>query len=119
MKITKEQIMYAHGPYEYKPSGMMIMANDGQLHVADIRGWGFLSCNASKLTDDEAARLMDFVGYRMAAVWEMHQALKVCRDAINHFCPVIKNNPPTESEMIAMDAMIYILKALKKAEGAK
>lgn len=58
------------GPWKYEDYGQIVMTGDGQMSVADIRGYGTLM---SKFGCEEAVRIMDANGRMIAAAPEVQK----------------------------------------------
>lgn len=78
---------HSPSPWQYHPSGMMVMTGDGQTTVLDVRGYGPLS---TKYGQAKAAEIMDATG-RLAA-----QSLQMF-DAIQKFLDVWERSGPNGS----------------------
>ncbi len=58
--------------WKYDPGGMMVLSEDDQSHICDVRGWGKFE---TELGSREACKAMDKRGYLLAAAPEMLEAL--------------------------------------------
>lgn len=64
------------GPWEYSAAGAQVFANNGQTHVADVRGYGALQYEG----EDVAVARMDADGKLLAASPEMLSLLQEMSD---------------------------------------
>lgn len=60
--------MITEGPWKYDSGGMTVMSGDGQMSIADIRGFGYLS---SRLGTHKAVAIMDANGRAITALPEL------------------------------------------------
>lgn len=76
------------GPYKYGFHGKhdhSIWAANGQVKVADVRGWGHLiGTGGMNLPAEEAAAIHDANGHLLADSWEMREENKKLRAALQH-----------------------------------
>lgn len=100
---------HTKGPWEVDEDGLAVRALNGQMKVADIRGWGYLTGKGTLgLDHDEATRIQFANGYVMAAAPDMLEALM----RIAHEIP-----PNGEDFVHFVDRIARA--AIAKAEGKK
>lgn len=64
MSASDQPIVHTPGPWKYHAGGCMVMDSDGQMTIADIRGWGTLS---TRFDETVAINRMDANGRLIAA----------------------------------------------------
>lgn len=111
---------YIEGSYIYDPMGSIVYASlpkEGITLVCNIRGWGFLTgegSGACHIVDTEAVKIMDKVGYKIAAVNDMYNALKYkCNKCMNN----MKNEQISENDIESKCKVCLVNQALNKADN--
>jgi len=66
-------------PWEYEPHGQMIMTDNGQKMIADIRGWGWIQYLP------EGEKIQDANGYLIAAAPDMYMVLEEVFDEVENY----------------------------------
>lgn len=95
------EIVHTPGPWKYHDSGSIVMTSDGQMSVADIRGFGRLE---KDLGLSAAIKIMDKNGQLIAAAPMMKELLL-------DFCDSLGDNDciPTHRQMLAKKAALALL----------
>jgi 5'-deoxynucleotidase YfbR-like HD superfamily hydrolase len=88
----------------------MVMTGDGQMTVADLRGWGTLS---AKHGEEKAAEIMDANGRLLAASHEMAEALRELIDLKDN----VKYSNPGDYQRRKEAAWQAARDAIEKAGG--
>lgn len=96
--------MITEGPWKYDSGGMTVMSGDGQMSIADIRGFGYLS---SRLGTHKAVAIMDANGRAITALPELLKA-----------CELMKSRWEAGADILDMaEAYGLACDAVKKARG--
>lgn len=97
------EIVHTPGPWKYYDSGSIVMTADGQMSVADIRGFGRLEKDFG-LSAAIAIKIMDKNGQLIAAA-------PVMKELLLDFCDSLGDNDciPTHRQMLAKKAALALL----------
>jgi hypothetical protein len=99
--------------YGHPWPGGWVMAQSlrgGQAHVADVRGWGYLTgsgVGGLRLPSEEASEIQDRIGHLMAAAPDLLEALRVAKGYVDD-----------HGQSTAADQNL-VAAAIAKAEGRK
>lgn len=100
------------GPWEYEDAGAQIFAEDGQRHIADVRGYGALS---TAMGDAAACAQMDADGRLIAAAPDL---LEACKKSLSALEGVVRICELHDSKL--PEPLIDLVRdAIAKAEGAR
>ena len=101
MSEVDEPVVHTKGPWLYHESGAMVMTEDGQMTVADIRGFGNLQ---RQFGTSVAIKIMDKNG-RLVAAAPMMKSLLL------DFCESLGDNDciPTYRQLQAKKAAMALL----------
>lgn len=116
------------GPWKYKPTkyDATIWAENGNMMVAQLRGWGYLTGKghlALGLSSEEAARIQDANGFLIAAAQELLAACKAQERVDNHIAECEDCSDGAFPELcpegfpLADEARLLRRAAIAKAEG--
>ncbi len=71
-----DRVVHTPGPWKYHAGGCMVMDSDGQMAIADIRGWGTLSTRLGETVAidrmDANGRLIADAPKMLALIRELH-----------------------------------------------
>lgn len=87
------ETQHTPGPWKYDPGTLMVLNSDGQMTVADMRGWGALRSTHSII---EAVKIQDANG---ALIAESPNLLKGCRMALTIIADAIMHGMPITEEV--------------------
>jgi hypothetical protein len=80
MSASDQPIVHTPGPWKYHEGGAIVMTEDGQMSVADIRGFGKLE---TSLGTSQAIKVMDANGRLIAKAPELFKEIENVIDALD------------------------------------
>ena len=101
-------VVHTPGPWKYHESGSIVMSHDGQMSIADIRGYGTLTAS---MISEVAMAIMDANGRLSAAAPGLLAACRELIEAMDEYEWSVDDAPtPQHREMM--------LRAMKAIEDA-
>lgn len=103
-----QNIVHTPGPWKYHSAGVMVMDSEGQMSIADIRGWGTLE---KQYGEQKAMQIQDANGRLIAAAPELLVACQLLFEHINEglvtvFEEEADNGQPGVSSLELIEAAI-------------
>lgn len=77
MSASDQSVVHTPGPWKYHEGGAIVMTGDGQMSVADIRGFGKLE---TSLGTSQAIKIMDANGRLIADAPRMLELIRELHD---------------------------------------